>query len=164
MEYLNPTLGLPLSTPGLVIIIIMELTRPSSLALLEPELSRNSPCFWDQNLQHRIESRTGSIWQKCRGGGFYIPAEYECVIRAHPESNDHGEDVHEGEEGEAEDEGVGEVSKAQGGRYGGERGQGDGEGGGVGPYQQHDQHQGEEQVGGVLQQIGIEQSILQTWK
>ena len=92
------------------------------------------------------------------------PAEYEGVIRAHPQGDHHGQDVHEGEESEAEYEGVGEVSQAQGGRYGGERGQGDGERGRVGPHQQRDQHQREEQVGGVLQQVRVKQSILQTWK
>ena len=40
------------------------------------------------------------------------PGEDEGVIRPHSQGNDDCEDVHEGEEGEAEYEGVGEVSQA----------------------------------------------------
>ena len=91
------------------------------------------------------------------------PAEYEGVVRSDTEGDHHGEDVHEGEEGEAEDAGVGEEGQAQGGCDGWERGQGDGEGGRVGPHQQRDQHQREQQERGVLHQVGVEQGILQTW-
>ena len=92
------------------------------------------------------------------------PAEYEGIVCPDPKGDHHGEDVHEGEEGEAEDEGVGEEGQAQGGGDGWERGQGDGEGGGVGPDKQRDQHQREQEVRGVLQQVRVKQSILQTWK
>ena len=46
------------------------------------------------------------------------PAEYKGVVSSNPEADHHSEDVHKGEESEAEDEGVGEEGQAQGGRDG----------------------------------------------
>ena len=106
-------------------------------------------------------NRTAVFWHD---DTVHWPAEYKCVIRADPESDHRGQDVHEGEEGEAEDEGVGEEGQAQRGRDGWERGYCDGQGGRVGPHEQRDQHQREQQVRGVLQEVGVEQGILQTWE
>ena len=90
------------------------------------------------------------------------PGQDERIIGPNPEGDDHCQDVHEGEEWESEDEGVGEVCEAKRERNGSDGGDGDGEAGGEAPDREEDQEQSKEEVRGVLYQVSVEQSVLQS--
>ena len=92
------------------------------------------------------------------------PGQDEGVVRPDPQGDDDCQDVHEGEEWKSEDEGVGEVGQAEREANGGDGGDGDGQTGGEAPDWEENKKDSIEQVGGVLHQVGVEQSVLQSWE
>ena len=92
------------------------------------------------------------------GAGLLLPhpGQDEGVVSTDTKGNDHCQDVHEGEEWESEDEGVGEVGEAKGEPDGGDGSDGDSETGGEAPDGEEDQEESEEQVGSVLHQVSVE--------
>ena len=98
------------------------------------------------------------------GAALLLPhsGEDEGVVSTHTEGNDHCQDVHEGEEGESEDDGVSEIRQTQGVRYGSETRNSDGEAGCEAPDGEEDDHESKQEVTCIFNQIGIEQSIFQT--
>ena len=90
------------------------------------------------------------------------PAENESIISTNSQSNDNCKDVHEGEEGESEDNGVGEVGEAQGVRDGSETCDCDGEAGCEAPHREEDDQESKQEITCILYQIRVEQGIFQT--
>ena len=88
--------------------------------------------------------------------------QYKCVISTNTHRYHQSQDVHEGEEVEPEDEGVGEVGQCHGVPNGGDGGNGDGETGGEAPHTEEDHQKTNQEIHCIFYQIGIEQSILQT--
>ena len=92
------------------------------------------------------------------GAALVLPhsGEDEGVVSTHTEGNDHCQDVHEGEEWESEDEGVGEVGESKREPDRGDGSDGDSETSGEAPDGEEDQEESEEEVGGVLKQVSVE--------
>ena len=120
----------------------------------------------DEHGEERVVEGVGHQGLQLGGGGAGLllphPGQDERIVGPNPEGDDHCQDVHEGEEWESEDEGVGEVCEAKRERNGSDGGDGDGEAGGEAPDREEDQEQSKEEVRGVLYQVSVEQSVLQS--
>ena len=94
----------------------------------------------------------------------YRPAQNESIISTNTKSYHYCQDVHEREEGESEDDGVGEVGEAQGVGDGSETGDGDCETSSEAPDGEEDDNESKQEITSILYQVGIKQGIFQTWK